>query len=57
METKGSAIDADAQLFEDVLGSALESGELVDAAIAKSEAEREAMWGQRDDSSAYGRKR
>ena len=49
VEAKGSAIDADAQLFEHVLGGALESGELVDAAIAKSEAERAAIWGLRDD--------
>ena len=49
VEAKGAMIDADAERFEGVLGSALEAEEIVDAVIAKSDAERRAMWGLRDD--------
>src|SRR5262249_17995856 len=40
---------ADGAAFEAALGAALEAGEIVDAALAKSQAERDAMWGLRDD--------
>jgi FAD/FMN-containing dehydrogenase len=48
-ETLGSHPEADAERFEQVLGGALEEGFIVDAAIAKSQAERDRMWGLRDD--------
>ena len=40
---------ADAERFEAVLGEALETGLIADAVVAKSLAEREAIWGLRDD--------
>ncbi|MCC6917792.1 MAG: FAD-binding oxidoreductase [Alphaproteobacteria bacterium] len=49
VESLGANPDADAARFEQVLGEALEAGEIVDAAIAKSTAERSAMWALRDD--------
>jgi len=48
-EMLGSHPQADAERFEAVLTAALEAGLVADAAIAKSEAERAAMWGLRDD--------
>ncbi|MFI4973332.1 MAG: FAD-binding oxidoreductase [Caulobacterales bacterium] len=55
VEAMGANADADAGRFEEVLGEALEAGEVVDAAIAKSVAERNAMWGLRDDVGQVGR--
>jgi FAD/FMN-containing dehydrogenase len=49
VEAMGASPDVDAEQFENVLGAALEAGEIVDAAVAKSIAERRAMWGLRDD--------
>lgn len=49
VEAMGSSADEDAEQFESVLMAALEAGDIVDAAIAKSIAERNAMWGLRDD--------
>lgn len=49
VEAKGAAIETDADRFETVLAGALEAGEIVNAAVAKSDAERKAMWGLRDD--------
>jgi FAD/FMN-containing dehydrogenase len=49
IEMLGSHPEADAERFEVVLGEALEAGLIADAAIAKSQAERDAMWGLRDD--------
>ena len=49
IEAKGAAIETDAERFESVLGAALEAGEIADATIAKSDAERQAMWNLRDD--------
>jgi len=48
-EMLGSHPEADAERFEAVLGQALESGLVADAVIAKSETERAALWGLRDD--------
>jgi FAD/FMN-containing dehydrogenase len=55
VEALGADPDADAHRFEQVLGEALEAGEIVDAAIAKSDAERRAMWALRDDVVQVGR--
>ena len=41
--------ESEAERFEAVLGRALEAGEAADAVIAKSQAERNAIWGLRDD--------
>jgi FAD/FMN-containing dehydrogenase len=48
-ETLGAHPEADAARFEEVLAGALEAGLVADAVIAKSQAERAAMWGLRDD--------
>jgi FAD/FMN-containing dehydrogenase len=55
VETLGAHPEADAARFEAVLGEALEAGLVVDAAIAKSQAERDRMWGLRDDVGQVGR--
>ncbi|MFC3070417.1 FAD-binding oxidoreductase [Phenylobacterium soli] len=49
LETLGSDAAADGERLETVLGEALAFGTITDAAIAKSEAERNAMWALRDD--------
>jgi FAD/FMN-containing dehydrogenase len=49
VEAMGADIAADAERFEAALTGALEAGEIADAAIAKSQAERKAMWALRDD--------
>ncbi|HWM69902.1 MAG TPA: FAD-linked oxidase C-terminal domain-containing protein, partial [Steroidobacteraceae bacterium] len=41
--------EADQDRFERVLSDAMESGSIADAAIAKSEADRQAMWAPRED--------
>jgi len=48
-EMLGAHPEADAERFEAVLGAALEAGLISDAVIAKSQAERAAMWALRDD--------
>jgi FAD/FMN-containing dehydrogenase len=48
-EAMGGDIDADGERFEQVLAGALEEDEIVDAVIAKSDAERAALWALRDD--------
>ena len=48
-EMLGSHPEADAERFEAVLGGALENELVSDAVIAKSQAERDGMWGLRDD--------
>jgi FAD/FMN-containing dehydrogenase len=45
----GSHPEADGERFEAVLMEALENGMCSDAVIAKSQAERDAIWGLRDD--------
>ena len=45
----GGDPEGDPERFEIMLGEALEEGLLVDAVIAKSEAERQTMWALRDD--------
>jgi FAD/FMN-containing dehydrogenase len=49
IEALGADPEADQERFERVLSDALESGFIVDAAIAKSEADRNAMWAPRED--------
>lgn len=49
VETMGADQAKDQERFEEILGEALEGGLIVDAVIAKSEAERTAMWEIRDD--------
>jgi FAD/FMN-containing dehydrogenase len=49
IEALGADPEADQERFERVLSDAMESGLIVDAAIAKSEADRNAMWAPRED--------
>jgi len=49
VESLGADQDADSARFEAALVEALEGGDITDAAIAKSQAERQAMWALRDD--------
>jgi FAD/FMN-containing dehydrogenase len=49
IEALGADPEADQHRFERVLADALESGFIVDAVIAKSEADRDAMWAPRED--------
>jgi FAD/FMN-containing dehydrogenase len=49
IEAQGSDLQRDSERFETLLASALETGLLEDAAVAKSHAERLAMWALRDD--------
>src|SRR5262249_12882795 len=49
IEALGADPDADRERFERVLSNAMEEGVVVDAAIAKSEAERNTMWAPRED--------
>jgi FAD/FMN-containing dehydrogenase len=49
IEALGADPRADQERFERVLSDAMESGFIVDAAIAKSEADRKAMWAPRED--------
>ena len=49
VQTEGSEPTADAQRFEEVLGSALGNGFIVDAVIAKSDAESAVIWEIREN--------
>ncbi len=49
IEATGSQIKTDHEQFVDALSVALDKGLISDAAIAKSQAEREALWAMRDD--------
>jgi FAD/FMN-containing dehydrogenase len=49
VEALGADPEADQERFARVLADAMERGSIVDAAIAKSEAERRAMWAPRED--------
>jgi FAD/FMN-containing dehydrogenase len=55
IEAMGADEAGEAARLEATLGAALEAEEISDAAIAKSQAERDAMWGLRDDVSQVGR--
>jgi FAD/FMN-containing dehydrogenase len=55
VEAQGADQEADDALFEAALTGALEQGIIADAAIAKSVAERTAMWEMRDDISQTAR--
>src|SRR5436190_1263418 len=49
VEMLGAHPEADAERFEAVLAQTLDDGVVSDAVIAKSQAERDAIWGLRDD--------
>ena len=49
VEAMGGDQESDAARFEATLSSAIEAGDVADAVIAKSQAERNAMWALRDD--------
>ena len=49
IEAKGAELATDEDRWESILSEALDAGEIVTAAIAKSDAERKAIWGLRDD--------
>jgi FAD/FMN-containing dehydrogenase len=49
VEASGADIQRDGVRFEEALGDAMEQGLVLDAVIAKSEAERNAIWAPRDD--------
>ena len=48
-EAEGADEEADAAQFEKLLTAAFESGQLADAVVAKSGAERKALWAVRED--------
>jgi len=48
-EAEGAAPDADEERFENLLARALERGDIVDAVLPKSAAERDALWRVRED--------
>lgn len=49
VEAMGGEGEADQERFENALGEAFEQGLIVDAVIAKSQGEIDAMWAMRDD--------
>jgi FAD/FMN-containing dehydrogenase len=49
VEASGADIEGDAVRFEEALGEAMEADVVLDAVIAKSEAERAEIWAPRDD--------
>jgi FAD/FMN-containing dehydrogenase len=49
VEAMGADPERDAEAFERALSEALEAGDIADASVAKSLAERNAMWALRDD--------
>ncbi|MDP1739341.1 MAG: FAD-binding oxidoreductase [Caulobacter sp.] len=49
VESLGGDVEGDAARFEAALAEALEDGDIADAAIARSGAERAALWALRDD--------
>jgi FAD/FMN-containing dehydrogenase len=49
VEASGADIESDGVRFEEALGKAMDAGVVLDAVIAKSEAERSAIWAPRDD--------
>jgi len=55
LEGQGGDAARDQARFEEALGEAIESGLVADAAIASSEAQRDALWGLRDDVEALFR--
>lgn len=55
VESMGGDPASDRARFEQVLMAALEDGDAADAVIAKSEAERDALWALRDDVGQTGR--
>ena len=49
VETEGADTASDTKRFERLLGQAFEQGTIVDAVIPRSESERRAVWGIRED--------
>ena len=48
IEALGTAQDQDRNVFEEIMGQAFEDGLVADAAVARSESDRKAMWRIRD---------
>ncbi len=55
IEALGTAHDKDSNVFEEIMGQALEAGLIADAAVARSESDRKAMWRIRDSVDAFFR--
>jgi len=55
IEAMGGSEEEDSGRFERVLSQAIEEGEIADAVIAKSQAERNRIWALRDDVAQVGR--
>jgi FAD/FMN-containing dehydrogenase len=55
VEGSGGDAGRDQARFEEALGEVIEAGLVADAVIASSEAQREALWGLRDDVEAFFR--
>ncbi len=55
IEAMGGSEEEDVTRFERVLSEAIEEGEIADAVIAKSQAERNRIWALRDDVAQVGR--
>ncbi|MFP6808672.1 MAG: FAD-binding oxidoreductase [Pseudomonadales bacterium] len=54
VEALGGNLEGDSERFLDVLSKSLEDGIIVDAVIAQSQSERDAMWAIRDDVGQVG---
>jgi FAD/FMN-containing dehydrogenase len=55
VESSGGDAGRDRAQFEDAMAAAIEQGLVVDAVIAESEAQREALWALRDDVESFFR--
>ena len=55
VESLASGQDTDGEFFQDIMGRALEDGLLADAAVARSESDRKAMWRIRDSVDGFFR--
>jgi FAD/FMN-containing dehydrogenase len=55
LEAAGGDVERDQARFEEALGAAIEAGLVVDAVVASSEAQREALWALRDDVESFFR--
>jgi hypothetical protein len=55
LQAAGGDVERDQARFEEALGAAIEAGLVVDAVVASSEAQREALWALRDDVESFFR--
>lgn len=55
LEASGGGADGDQARFEEALGEAIEAGQVADAVIASSEAQRDSLWALRDDVESFFR--